>query len=158
MSELIEGHAASFALFKMEGNPEPSNLFSFAVSSPTGGKLHIREVGTAPSGNQTYTKKEVDVFFLPKAQSDFPVAMQVSTKFDIIYLVTEYGYIHLYDIESGTFIYKENISNDTIFVTAPYEATSGIIGVNCKGQVRECCCFVYFFLLISLLFPFRCSR
>ncbi|KAH9402831.1 hypothetical protein TYRP_015590 [Tyrophagus putrescentiae] len=135
VSQPIEGHAASFALFKMEGNPEPSNLFSFAVRSPTGGKLHIIEVGTAPTGNQAYTKKQVDVFFPPEAQSDFPVAMQMSTKFDIIYLITKYGYIHLYDIESGTCIYMNRISADTIFVTAPYEATSGIIGVNRKGQV-----------------------
>ena len=27
------------------------------------------------------------------------------------------------------------ISGDTIFVTAPHETTSGIIGVNRKGQV-----------------------
>lgn len=29
------------------------------------------------------------------------------------------------------------ISAETIFVTAPHEATSGIIGVNKKGQVRS---------------------
>jgi clathrin heavy chain len=28
------------------------------------------------------------------------------------------------------------ISADTMFVTAPYEPTSGIIAVNRKGQVR----------------------
>ena len=28
------------------------------------------------------------------------------------------------------------ISGDTIFVTAPHEASNGIIGVNRKGQVR----------------------
>lgn len=37
----IEGHAASFATFKMEGNPEPSTLFCFAVRTVQGGKLHI---------------------------------------------------------------------------------------------------------------------
>lgn len=33
-------------------------------------------------------------------------------------------------------IYMNRISAETIFVTAPHEATSGIIGVNKKGQVR----------------------
>lgn len=32
------------------------------------------------------------------------------------------------------------ISGETIFVTAPHEATSGIIGVNRKGQVRMSRC------------------
>lgn len=62
--------------------------------------------------------------------------MQISDKYDIIYLITKYGYIHLYDLETGTCIYMNRISGDTIFVTAPYEATSGIIGVNRKGQVK----------------------
>lgn len=82
-------------------------------------------------------KRAVDVFFPPEAQNDFPVAMQISTKYDIIYMITKYGYIHLYDLETGTCIYMNRISGDTIFVTAPYEPTSGIIGVNRKGQVSS---------------------
>ncbi|XP_076364497.1 LOW QUALITY PROTEIN: clathrin heavy chain 1-like [Tachypleus tridentatus] len=135
VSQPIEGHAAAFAQFKMEGNPEQSTLFTFAVRSAQGGKLHIIEVGQAPAGNQPYPKKAVDVFFPPEAQNDFPVAMQISPKHDVIYLITKYGYIHLYDIESGICIYMNRISADTIFVTAPHEPSSGIIGVNRKGQV-----------------------
>ncbi|KRT86899.1 hypothetical protein AMK59_1082, partial [Oryctes borbonicus] len=134
-SQPIEGHAASFATFKMDGNPEPSTLFCFAVRTTQGGKLHIIEVGQHPTGNQPFPKKTVDVFFPTEAQNDFPVAMQVSAKYDVIYLITKYGYIHLYDIESGTCIYMNRISSETIFVTAPHEATGGIIGVNRRGQV-----------------------
>lgn len=134
-SQPIEGHAASFAQFKMEGNAELSTLFCFAVRTVQGGKLHIIEVGQPPAGNQAFTKKAVDVFFPPEAQNDFPVAMQVSSKYDVIYLITKYGYIHMYDIETATCIYMNRISGDTIFVTAPHEASGGIIGVNRKGQV-----------------------
>ncbi|XP_017963248.2 clathrin heavy chain isoform X1 [Drosophila navojoa] len=135
VSQAIEGHAASFATFKIEGNKEPTTLFCFAVRTATGGKLHIIEVGTPPNGNQPFPKKAVDVFFPPEAQNDFPVAMQVSAKYDTIYLITKYGYIHLYDMETATCIYMNRISADTIFVTAPHEASGGIIGVNRKGQV-----------------------
>lgn len=160
-SQPLEGHAASFAQFKMEGNPELSTLFCFAVRTLHGGKvrtqshdvfpnfrldntvfhdalrfqLHIIEVGQPPSGNAPFPKKAVDVFFPAEAQNDFPVAMQVSAKYDVIYLITKYGYIHLYDLESATCIYMNRISGDTIFVTAPHDATGGIIGVNRKGQV-----------------------
>ena len=102
VSQPIEGHAASFARFRMQGNPEDSTLFSFAVRNAAGqGKvqlcslphtctnftlslsislpqLHIIEVGSPPQGNQPFQKKAVDVFFPPEAQADFPVAMQVS--------------------------------------------------------------------------------
>jgi len=135
VSQPIEGHAAAFSQFKLNGNTKESTLFCFAVRGAQGGKLHVIEVGTPPAGNTAYPKKAVDVFFPPEAQNDFPVAMQVGPKYDVIYLITKYGYIHLYDIETGTCIYMNRISGDTIFVTAPHEATSGIIGVNRKGQV-----------------------
>jgi hypothetical protein len=61
--------------------------------------------------------------------------MQVSKKHGIIYLVTKYGFIHLYDLESGACVYMNRISGETIFVTAEHETTNGIIGVNKKGQV-----------------------
>lgn len=77
----------------------------------------------------------VDIFFRPEAKNDFPVGMQVSKKHGIVYLVTKYGFIHLYDLESGTPIYMNRISGETLFVTASHEASHGIIGVNRKGQV-----------------------
>ncbi|KAG7259139.1 hypothetical protein CRUP_020676 [Coryphaenoides rupestris] len=124
---------------KVEGNASASTLFCFAVRSQAGGKLHIIEVGQPATGNQPFAKKAVDVFFPPEAQTDFPVAMQIGTKHGVIYLITKYGYIHLYDLESGVCIYMNRISAETIFVTAPHEPTSGIIGVNKKGQVLSVC-------------------
>ena len=41
----------------------------------------------------------------------------------------------MYDLESGVCISMNRISADTIFVTAPHEPTSGIIGADKKGQV-----------------------
>ncbi|KAI4902079.1 hypothetical protein NFI96_027316, partial [Prochilodus magdalenae] len=139
VSQPIEGHAAAFGQYKLEGNPNPSTLFCFAVRSQAGGKLHIIEVGQPAAGNQPFTKKAVDVFFPQEAQTDFPVAMQIGPKHGVIYLITKYGYIHMYDLESGMCIYMNRISAETIFVTAAHESTSGIIGVNKKGQVLSVC-------------------
>ena len=65
---------------------------------------------------------------------------QVSPKHGVVFVVTKYGYIHMYDLETAVCIFMNRISADTIFVTAPHEATSGLIGVNRKGQVCGCCC------------------
>lgn len=65
----------------------------------------------------------------------FSLYIQISSKQDVVFLITKYGYIHLYDLETGTCIYMNRISGETIFVTAPHEPTAGIIGVNRKGQV-----------------------
>ncbi|CAO4370286.1 unnamed protein product [Caenorhabditis nigoni] len=135
VSQPIEGHAASFVRFKVDGNQQPSNLFCFSVKTETGGKLHIIEVGTPATGNSPFQKKNVDVPYTADTAGDFPVSMQVSTKQGIIYLVTKQGYVHLYDVESGLRIYSNRISTDTVFVTCEYTATGGIMGINRKGQV-----------------------
>ncbi|KAI9323711.1 hypothetical protein BX666DRAFT_1889687 [Dichotomocladium elegans] len=135
VSQPIEGHAAAFAELTLEDAKSPTKLFTFAVRSANGtAKLQIIEVDHQ-EGNPPFQKKAVEVFFPPDAQNDFPVAMQISHKYGIIFMITKIGFIHLYDLETGTCIYMNRISNETIFVTAEYEASSGIMGVNRKGQV-----------------------
>ena len=131
----LEGHTASFAQFKVPGNTGLSTLLCIGVRTATGGKLHIIEVGGPAAGGVAFQKKSVDVYFPADAAADFPVAMQTSAKYDVIYLFTKHGYVHLYDLESGACIYMNRISQETIFVTAPHEASSGIIGINRKGDV-----------------------
>ena len=157
VSQPIEGHAASFAEVRLEGASDDTKLFTFAVRTATGAKVTIQTLLRSSSASLTprdllplqlhmveidhqanlpvYTKKAVDVFFPPEATNDFPVAMQVSKRYGIVYLVTKYGFIHLYDLETGTCIYMNRISGETMFVTCEHRATSGIIGINRKGQV-----------------------
>lgn len=134
ISQNIEGHAAAFGTLRIEGAPADTKVFSFAVRTATGAKLHVVEIDHQ-AGNPTFAKKAVDVYFPPEATNDFPVAMQVSQKYNVIYLVTKYGFIHLYDLETGTCIFMNRISSDTIFVTAPDSESAGIVGINRKGQV-----------------------
>ncbi|CEJ55417.1 Putative Clathrin heavy chain [Penicillium brasilianum] len=134
ISQFIEGHAAAFADINVEGSPLPHHLFTFAVRTQTGAKLQIAEIDHQEP-NPRFQKKAVEVYFPQEAVNDFPVAMQVSTKYDIVYLVTKYGFIHLYDLETGTCIFMNRISSETIFTTAADTDGAGLVGVNRKGQV-----------------------
>lgn len=135
ISQAIEGHAAGFGTLRLEGAPQDTKVFAFAVRNESGiAKLHIVEVDH-PEANPVYQKKAVDIYFPAEATNDFPVALQISQKYGIIYLVTKYGFIHLYDLESGTCIFMNRISSETIFTTCPDSASSGIVGINRKGQV-----------------------
>src|ERR1700753_1971450 len=134
ISQAIEDHAAAFGTYRLDGAPADSKLFTFAVRTASGAKLHIVEVDHQAS-NPAYTKKNVDIYFPAEATNDFPVAMQVSEKYKIIYLVTKYGFIHLYDLETATCIFMNRISSETIFITTPDSESSGIVGINRKGQV-----------------------
>jgi len=134
ISQAIEGHAAAFGTIRIEGAPADTKLFTFAARTANGAKLHVVEVDHQTS-NPVFPKKAVDVYFPAEASNDFPVAMQVSQKYSVVYLVTKYGFIHLYDLESGTCIFMNRISSETIFITVPDSDSSGIVGVNRKGQV-----------------------
>lgn len=134
ISQAIEAHAAAFGTIRLEGAPADTRVFTFAVRTATGAKLHVVEIDHQPT-NPVFAKKAVDVYFPAEATNDFPVAMQVSQKYSVIYLVTKYGFIHLYDLETANCIFMNRISSETIFTTAPDSDSSGIIGVNRKGQV-----------------------
>ncbi|TVY20388.1 putative clathrin heavy chain [Lachnellula arida] len=134
ISQAIEGHAAAFGTLRLEGAPADTKVFTFAVRTATGAKLHVVEVDHQNT-NPVFSKKAVDVYFPAEAVNDFPVAMQVSQKYSIIYLVTKYGFIHLYDLETGTCIFMNRISSETIFITAPDSESAGLVGINRKGQV-----------------------
>ncbi|KAJ2909365.1 Clathrin heavy chain, partial [Coemansia aciculifera] len=131
-SQPIEAHAAEFSEIWLEGAAQPTQVFSFASRSASGSKLHVVEIDHV-DGNPPFQKRSVDVFFPPEAVNDFPVSMQAGPKYELVYVVTKFGFIHLYDLETGACLFTNRISGDTVFVTTKHE--NGIIGVNRKGQV-----------------------
>ena len=134
ISQAIEGHAAAFATIRMDGAPADTKLFTFAVRTAVGAKLHVVEIDHNPN-NPQFPKIAVDLYFPPEATNDFPVALQVSQKYSVAYVVTKYGFIHLYDLETGTCIFMNRISSETIFVTTGDSESAGMVGINRKGQV-----------------------
>jgi len=134
ISQAIEGHAAAFGTIRLEGAPADTKVFTFCNRTATGAKLHVVEIDHQ-QGNPVFPKRAVDVYFPQEAANDFPVSMQVSDKYKVIYLVTKYGFIHLYDLETGTVIFMNRISSETVFTTCPDSESSGIVGINRKGQV-----------------------
>lgn len=62
VSQPIEGHAASFAQFKIEGNAEESTLFCFAVRGQAGGKVNNFANNNLPKGGEINLKKQSHLF------------------------------------------------------------------------------------------------
>jgi clathrin heavy chain len=133
VTQAIEGHAAAFCDFKLSPT-YTATIICIAANTANGGKLFVMEVpGNRPADAPTFARKAVPIQF-PTA-TDFPVAMQASEKHGFVYMITKAGYLYLYELESATLLYQNRISSETIFVTAPHEATHGVIGVNKVGQV-----------------------
>ncbi|KAJ0046627.1 hypothetical protein Pint_06541 [Pistacia integerrima] len=137
-SQALEAHAASFAQFKVPGNENPSVLISFATKSFNSGqitsKLHVIELGAQP-GKPAFSKKQADLFFPPDFADDFPVAMQISHKYSLIYVITKLGLLFVYDLETAAAVYRNRISPDPIFLTAEASSVGGFYAINRRGQV-----------------------
>ncbi|KAJ6670981.1 CLATHRIN HEAVY CHAIN RELATED [Salix viminalis] len=137
-SQALEAHAASFATFKVTGNDSPSILISFASRSFNAGqltsKLHVIELGAVP-GKPSFSKKQADLFFPPDFADDFPVSMQISQKYGLIYVITKQGLLFVYDLETASAVYRNRISPDPIFLTTDASSVGGFYAVNRRGQV-----------------------
>ncbi|KAK4366722.1 hypothetical protein RND71_014602 [Anisodus tanguticus] len=137
-SQALEAHAAAFASFRVPGNERDSILISFATKSSNAGqvtsKLHVIELGAQP-GKPSFAKKQADLFFPPDFADDFPVAMQISHKYSLIYVITKLGLLFVYDLETATAVYRNRISPDPIFLTAEASSIGGFYAINRRGQV-----------------------
>ncbi|KAK3233841.1 hypothetical protein CYMTET_55889 [Cymbomonas tetramitiformis] len=134
-SQALEAHAASFGTVPGSG----ATVIAFATKSLTGGqlvsKLHIIELVAA---GQAGFKKQADLFFPPQFEDDFPVSMQVSQKYSLVYVITKMGLLFVYDLQTGSAIYRNKISQEHIFLTADAPSVGGFYAINRRGQVLLC--------------------
>ena len=66
--------------------------------------------------------------------------MQISQKYGLVYVVTKLGLLFVYDLETATAVYRNRISPDPIFLTAPSTDTGGFYAINRYPiqSVRKC--------------------
>mmetsp|Transcript_10294 Transcript_10294/g.24653 ORF Transcript_10294/g.24653 Transcript_10294/m.24653 type:complete len:1703 (-) Transcript_10294:71-5179(-) len=143
VSQALTSHASTFCTARVAGRSDPAILFCFVEKKPGANpRLFIMEVGRSPGA-------EGGVFRLPPqdlpvppeaaAGNDFPVSLQVSKKHDILYIFTKMGFVYLYDVHTGNVLFRHRITDQSVFVTALHEATSGVLSVTAKtGQVMLC--------------------
>ncbi|CAB1109928.1 unnamed protein product [Ectocarpus sp. CCAP 1310/34] len=140
VSQILNGHTGTFAKIKVPGRVEEAQVLCFEekkVDSPA--KLYVMEVGRdkdAPGGVFRLSPQQIPN--AADAPNDFPVAMQVSPKHDIIFMITKMGYLFMFDIHCGKALYRAKISEQTIFVTTTQDATGGIVGITARtGAVLQ---------------------
>ncbi|PVU92092.1 hypothetical protein BB561_004043 [Smittium simulii] len=132
VSQIIEAHAASFCEITLEGASSSSQALILASREAAKSQLSIVEIDHK-QGNPTLEKRKVDINFPSEAVNDFPVAVQVSQKYGFAYVITKYGFFHIYMIETGLCVFSTRISGEAVFVSAP--SKEGLICINRKGKV-----------------------
>lgn len=138
ISQAIDGHVAAFSTIVLEGNSQPVQVFVTGNRNATTGtgELRIIEIDhDAATCPVQFQKKTVDIFFPPDAVNDFPISVQVSEHYGVVYVLTKYGFIHLYELETGTNLFVNRITAESVFTATSYHNKNGIACINKKGQV-----------------------
>lgn len=79
---------------------------------------------------------EILTLVFDKCVSDvFLYFIQISAKYNLIYVITKLGLLFVYDLETATAVYRNRISPDPIFLTADAPTVGGFYAVNRRGQV-----------------------
>ena len=91
--------------------------------------LHDAVAACANAG-QAPLKRNAELFFPAEFADDFPVAMQISDKYGLVYVITKLGLLFVYDLETATAVYRNRISPEPIFLTAPAPGIGGFYAIN----------------------------
>lgn len=138
VSQPITGHAACFSTITSDGLSR--QIFSFVERKPNQSpKLFCMEVGKdkdAPGG--VFKVPPQDIQFPPEAQADFPVCLLPSARHDLLFCITKLGYLYVLDIFTAETVYRNRVSQETVFVTCGTDNNSAVLGITAKtGRVLK---------------------
>lgn len=138
VSQPLSGHAACFTTIQFEGSER--QVFSFVERKPgMGPKFFSMEVGKdkdAPGG--VFKIPPQDIPFPAEAAADFPVALLPSKKHDVMFCLTKLGYLYVLDVFTCETLYRNRVSNETVFTTCSTENDSSMLGITAKtGKVLK---------------------
>jgi clathrin heavy chain len=134
--QLLEGHACTFGKAYIHNDSFQSTLFCF-VEKKQGeaiSKVHINEISAAPEGF-TKHKKNTEIQYDPSFPSDFPISLNVSEKYGLLYIVTKFGFLYVYEMISCEQIFKARLSQEPIFVVAKNSVNDGILAITKSGSL-----------------------
>jgi clathrin heavy chain len=135
VSQPLEGHAATFGTLRLDGAAADSKVFAFAIKQASGdAKLNIVEIDHNPS-NPVFPKRLINVHWPQEGTADFPLGIHIAKKYGLIFVITKFGFIHLHDLETGTPLFMNRISDDTVFTSTAAADGTGVVVINRKGQV-----------------------
>ena len=134
----LEGYAASFAEMPVTdapGNPKTQLLcFCERKANESTQKLILTEIGNPAPGQQKF-KSMSEIALAPDAPNDFPMFLQASQKFGLIFMITKAGYFYMFEASRAALVYRQKITEELVVCATKNTNTDGMICINKAGQV-----------------------
>ena len=121
VGQMLSGRNGVFTQLLIEGRHKPVEVLCFEHKDEDGNcMIRIMEIGFDASisgGCSAFKTEPIPLDNI--ASDDFPVAMAVCPKFDVLYVFTSKGIVFLIAIESGVLLCRQHIEVGTIFASSP---------------------------------------
>ena len=104
--QMLEGFAACFTDMPVtEATAHKNSLFCFCEkkAGENTQKLHVMEIG-APAEGQQKVKKTCDIQMTQ--DGDFPVLMQDCPKYGVLFMITKFGNLYMFEVSSAALLYR----------------------------------------------------
>jgi len=135
--QMLEGHAGIFGSCPINDTEGPAGLLAFAERKvgTLQTRLHVMDV-TKPRGEGLPApfKVQSEVAMPPEAPADFAVALHLSEKHGVVYMITKAGFLLVFDVATASMIIRTKVSQDVVFIAVGSASSGGIIYVNKKGM------------------------
>ena len=137
--QILEGYAGCFAdvpLSDVAGYK--NNIFCFCEkkAAETTQKIHFMEIGNPAPGGHKF-KRSIDIQMPPDVLGDFPVLMQAVEKFGVVFVVTKFSYLYIYEIANSVLLYRQKLTDSLIFVATKSLSETGMVCVSKAGQILQ---------------------
>lgn len=133
--QILSGFAAAFTEMPISDNTDYKNsLFCFCEQKEGDSthKLHIMEIGNpAPGGS----KFKVSAVIQMQQDGDFPVLMQDSPRFGVLFVITKFGYLYMYEVSTAALLYRQKFTDKVCIVATRNPKTDGMNVINKAGQI-----------------------
>lgn len=110
-SQYIDGFAPSFGEIAIEDPNYKNSLVCFVSKKPneSSSYMNFMEIGKPKDGTNKF-KKKTQVQYSPDIVSDLPILSQISEKYQLLFMITKAGYLFIYDIQTGSKLFRNRIS------------------------------------------------
>lgn len=78
---------------------------------------------------------KTEIVYDPSTPNDFPISLVLAEKYGMLYIITKFGFVYIYELTTNQQIFKTRISNQPIFVAARNFANDGLLAINKDGSL-----------------------
>lgn len=128
-SQALEGFCGNFGNIKL-GDEAPTSLLAFIDKKASDSKYSLIVTDISPN-KRIKLSTEVQM----QNENDFPILMSFVESYGLIFLITNAGFLYVYEATKAVLIFRCKVSEDSCMFSAKNSKTGGVYVINKTGKM-----------------------